>query len=282
MGLHNSWATAPVEYRLLSLTILCLGVYICFTPLSKVEGFVGQDRKAFSTASGGEVYDTLYASMYDSLFTRKERVVHEFNTLFEKTDVGKGAMVLDVGSGTGHFCGLLAADHIRCTGMDQSMAMLTKARERYPGVKFVQANAALPSYSYYNTFDVVTCFYFTFAEMTDKQQFLTNAYHWLKPGGKLLLHLADPSKLDPILPVGNVLISVDPQNFSKKKITTTRAVFKNKDYKSDLKEQANDKFLFVETITDKHTGKTRRLERTLVMLPEAAVSAMASSTGFVP
>ena len=69
-------------------------------------------------------------------------------------------------------------------------------------------------------FTDITCFYFTiYYLIKDKNAFLSNCYHWLKPGGKLIMHLVE-KMFDPILPVANPLVMVSPQRYAKKKNNT--------------------------------------------------------------
>ena len=274
----SDWKSIPAAYKCFAALTIALAVYLICSGSTTKEGFEG--KGGFSSASGSSVYDTLYASMYDPIFVRKERVSYELDKLYGRAWITKGSHVLDVGCGTGHLCGMLTQNGVRCTGMDRSKAMITKAQEEYPKTDFVRADATLPSHSYYGRFDAITCLYFTFYEMKDKKQFLENCYHWLKPGGRLLLHKADPSKFDPILPVGNVLINVDPQDYSENKITTTRAVFENKEYKGDLTHKGGPRYVFVETILDRNSGNVKRLERELLIPRITSSTKLAESIGF--
>lgn len=281
MGRYGKSGSIPITYKAFAFLLVSLIIYVSIAPSTAREGFKGGRQGGFKSISGNQVYDHLYASMYDPIFVRKERVVHELNAIYERAGLDKNMQVLDVGSGTGHLCGSLDRDGVSCIGMDKSAAMVQKAKENYPKVAFVRGDATKPAHNYFGKFDVVSCLYFTFYEMKNKQQFLSNCFHWLKPGGVLLIHMADPEKLDPILPVGNVLISINPQNFADKRITTTRAVFENKDYKSDLQARGGENFMLVETIVDRRTGEVKRLERELIMPAVEKATELARKAGFV-
>ena len=59
------------------------------------------------------------------------------------------------------------------------------------------------------------------------------------PGGHLILHLVDKSKFDPILPAGDPFDIVSPQNYAKKRITSTIVKFDDYDYKANFEEIPN-------------------------------------------
>ena len=267
-------------YKLFFLLTIVTAIFLLGSDTTGREGFEDLASEKFRSLSGPAVYDHSYAGMYDGIFVRKQRISHEFNKLFQNTDLSKQTWVLDVGCGTGHLVGRLHKDDIPCVGMDRSEAMLERAKENYPGAKFVLGDATQPSHNYFGKFDVITCMYFTYYEMKNKEQFLRNCLNWLKPGGKLYLHLADSGKIDPILPVGNVLINIDPQDYSEKKITTTRAVFENKQYKGDFQNRGGDNYALVETVVDRRSGHVKRLERELLMPPVKHSVAKAQAMGF--
>jgi SAM-dependent methyltransferase len=51
-------------------------------------------------------------------------------------------LVLDLGCGTGHYAGALAADHLDVIGVDLDESMITAARTRYGGARFAVADLA--------------------------------------------------------------------------------------------------------------------------------------------
>ena len=74
------------------------------------------------------------------------------------------------------------------------------------------------------------------------------------PGGHLILHLVDRSKFDPILPVADVFGGVDPQKYSKKRITSTVASFDTHDYKANFKLDG-DNGIFSISLTSQQTSR---------------------------
>lgn len=75
----------------------------------------------------------------------------------ELTGIGAGTRVLDLGCGSGEFCGLATEAGAQATGIDASAAMVEVARKRAPGAEFhVWPLGKLPWGD--DAFDVVTAF----------------------------------------------------------------------------------------------------------------------------
>lgn len=64
-----------------------------------------------------------------------------------------GQRILDVGCGTGHLTAQIAASGATVVGLDSSATMLAQARAAYPGIAFVEADAA--SFTVDEPFDAV-------------------------------------------------------------------------------------------------------------------------------
>ena len=91
------------------------------------------------------------AATYGVLMARA--TVHATHALLE--GVGPGTRMLDVGSGLGDLCAAAAARGASTTGIDLAPDMVATARERHPGLKFLEGDAeALPFED--QAFDVVT------------------------------------------------------------------------------------------------------------------------------
>ena len=272
-------ATLPLFHKVFLGVVVAVGIYMIVFRNKVTERF--NTRRKFKVVRGNEIYDPLYVGMYDSLLVRKSRLDHEVDEIMKKTQVTSESRILDVGSATGHRCGMLSELGTDCVGFEQSEAMIAKASEEYPDIQFVQGDAGAPNHNYYNRFSQILCMYFTFYEIENQAQFLKNCVHWLRPGGYLVIHLVDVDKLDPILPVGDVLLSVNPQDYAEEKITTTRAVFENKDYKSQFKSKGKNRYALVETITDRENGSVRRNEHELRIPSAAHVTELAKQAGLV-
>jgi ubiquinone/menaquinone biosynthesis C-methylase UbiE len=80
-----------------------------------------------------------------------------YEAVLNKTGIGAGTAVLDIGCGAGMFCELAARRGARVTGIDATAALIAIARERIPHGDFrVGEMEALP-YAH-SAFDVVTGF----------------------------------------------------------------------------------------------------------------------------
>jgi len=83
--------------------------------------------------------------------------------LLELLGPGKGERILDLGCGTGQLTADIAATGVQVVGLDSSPEMLGQARQNYPHLKFVLADAT--SFRFDEPFDAV---------------FSNAALHWVK------------------------------------------------------------------------------------------------------
>jgi SAM-dependent methyltransferase len=97
---------------------------------------------------GGRVFDDQYAESYDLVYQSKnyELEVDAVSRLISQYAANPVRTILDLGCGTGRHAILLAGRGFDVTGVDQSEAMLARARERVAsqeeglGVKFVRGD----------------------------------------------------------------------------------------------------------------------------------------------
>ncbi|MBK8180076.1 MAG: methyltransferase domain-containing protein [Planctomycetes bacterium] len=75
-------------------------------------------------------YESWYATPYGRIADRIEREL----ILELLAPLGPGSSVLEIGCGTAHFSAFLAQAGFRVTGVDPSLSMLSRARERVPAV----------------------------------------------------------------------------------------------------------------------------------------------------
>ncbi len=80
---------------------------------------------------------TQFAAVYDLFFPFKENVYQ-----FLKSFVPSGQQsILDIGCGTGHYCGRFADDGFMVVGIDPDEGMIQKAKELNPQALFYQISA---------------------------------------------------------------------------------------------------------------------------------------------
>ncbi len=107
-----------------------------------------------------------------------------------------GERILDLGCGPGQLTALLAASGAHVVGLDQDGNMLAQAREHYPNIEFVQANAA--DFVLSEPFDAV----FSNAAlhwMKEQAAVIENVARALKPGGRFVAEMGGNGNISRIV-----------------------------------------------------------------------------------
>ena len=234
-----------------------------------------------------EIYDDFYVSIYDDMVFNKHKIDYEIGKIVALTKPKPQSYFLDIGSGTGHHVSNLTANGYKAEGIDLSQSMVTKAKQTYPELNYQTADALTDKLYLAETFDQITCFYFTLYYIKNKKKLFENCMKWLVPGGYFSVHLVNRDKFDPIIPAGNPFNIVSPQKYADKRITTTTVKFDEFVYKSkfDLKEtvtsvEAPNAFL-TETFKNNKDGNVRRHEHKFYMLTQAEILDLAKEAGFI-
>jgi len=264
--------------KIFIVAIIILIIYAFPWIMKKQEGF--ETKKEFSVYKGTNIYDNFYVDIYDDLLFDDLRNNYEIGRIMEHTEPTQQSVMVDIGCATGHRVGALTNLGLNITGVDISPNLVNKAKENYPDSKFIQKDITKSIAFEPSSITHISCLYFTIYMIKNKRTFFQNCNNWLMPGGYLILHLVDRDNFDPILPVGNVFTGVDPQNYSKKRITTTAASFGNYDYnaKFDMKD---DNAYLIETFKSKKDNSIRKNEHHLYMPTQSSIISMAKDAGFI-
>ena len=131
--------------------------------------------------------------MYDDLLQQNQND-YEIGVLLNSPGETEKSSVLDIGFGTGHHVSLMETNGMSAIGIDNSSAMVKQAKANYPQLDFREETVmdqCLYSVHIYILLALILQCIILMIKM-----FLENCYHWLMPGGCLLLNLVDKHKFD--------------------------------------------------------------------------------------
>lgn len=262
------------------LVILLILYRSIHTPQSNREGF--HQKEPFVVKRNEDAMDTFYAEMYDSLHSVNKRVdkelIHILNTTNPST---KHSVFLDVGSGTGHILNELNEAGYNAYGIEKSQQMIDYSKDSYPDIEVLHGDILEPMSFEKHTFTHVLCTYFTIYNLSDKLQFFRNCYHWMQPGGYLIIHLVDKNKFEKIIPHEMAMserTAITPERCNLK----TKAIFTDFEYKGNYElSKQTDEVTFIETMTDLDTKHIRQNEITLHMEDLEVILSYAKRAGFL-
>lgn len=107
----------------------------------------------------------------------------------------KGARIADLGCGSGVFSNVLRQRGYNCTGVDLSPALIRIAKEKYPGIEFIEGDVEhLPFAD--ASFDGVLLAGVVH-HFEEHSAFLAEVKRILKPGGKFVAF--DPNRMNPAM-----------------------------------------------------------------------------------
>lgn len=283
------WATLIV---FLAVAIIIIWIVDFFNKMYKgtSEGFEQESR--FILKQNDEVFeDPFYVGIYDELFYKKLYNSYEVGVILNEIHPTSKDIVIEIGSKTGSYTSALQ-ESCGCNviGLDKSKTMVEYASKKYPNCKFMQGDPLdfMSFSSEYAT--AILLLDFAIYYIKDRRTLFYNCYHWLKPGGYLILHLVNRHMFDPIVPAAKPFTLVSPQSVAKKRITTSDVVFENFDYKSKFEfdqEQGqeqdapkkSDNVTIIETMKDRR-GKVRKNIRSLQMSGQKIIIGEAKDAGF--
>jgi len=279
--------TITNTYNSLSNIVKILAFIVFFLILNHLFKSINPIKESMTTSDsvlfkeGQAVYDDFYADIYDHLVFSGIKNDYEVGTIINKTNPTSSSIIADIGCGTGHHVANLASKNLEVIGIDNSPAMIQKAKESFPNYNFKVGNALDNGLFKMNSLTHILCLYFTIYYFKDKRHFFDNCMDWLMPGGNLIIHLVDRETFDPILPPGNPLYVVSPQRYAKERITKTKIHFNDFVYNANFNlDKENDLAIFEEKFKF-NDGKVRRQQQKLYMEDTSDIMSMAQDCGFI-
>lgn len=222
----------------------------------QIAGSYPESKGMIRWLDNAELYDTFYASVYDNLTQGSVRTQAEIGlALHEWTKRGedlKNFSVLDAGCGTGIACVSLAKMNVKnVVGIDKSSAMINQAKtktvpqttlteQQKDKIEWRTGDLIDPSTSAAGEYTHAIMLYFTIYYMTDKETVFRNLFLWVKPGGKLVIHVVNKHKFDPMLESSSPWLGFSLQKYSKERVTRSEVVFNKFKYvgEFDLQDPA--------------------------------------------
>jgi len=175
-----------------------------FNQSQKKEGFedMVSDSKFSVKSNMNDIYDDFYANIYDELLYYNFKNKYEIGVLLNNTNPTTESIILDIGSGTGHYVGNLASKGYNINGIDISPSMIKKAKQNYPEYEnhFIHGDVLDINVINPNTLTHINCTDFTIYYIKNKSMFFQNCMNWLMPGGYLLVHLVDKNNFNYKIP----------------------------------------------------------------------------------
>ena len=278
------WATLVVFLAVAIIVIWTVNFFYRMRESSSgnLEGFEQESR--FTLKQNEDVFeDPFYVGIYDELFYKKLYNSYEVGIILNEIHPTSKDVVIEIGSKTGSYTSALQQScGCNVIGLDTSATMVDYASKKYPNCKFMQGDPLdfMSFSSEYAT--AILLLDFAIYYVKDRRTLFYNFYHWLKPGGYLILHLVNRHMFDPIVPAAKPLTLVSPQSVAKQRITTSDVVFDKFDYKSKFEFDQGDKndgVTIIETMKDRR-GKVRKNVRSLRMSGQKIIISEAKDAGF--
>jgi ubiquinone/menaquinone biosynthesis C-methylase UbiE len=212
------------------------------------------------------------------------------NEWIKKGEDMKTFEVLDAGCGTGIASVSLAKMNVkRVVGLDLSKEMLVQAKtktvpqttlteEQIEKISWREGDLMNPSACAGGEFTHGIMLYFTLYYVPDKETVFRNLYFWIKPGGKLVVHVVNKHKFDPMLESSAPWLGFSLQKYSDERVVRSEVVFEKFKYSAefDLQDPAAE---FRETFRF-HNETVRRQRHTFQMENIDAIVGIAKVAGW--
>ena len=222
---------------------------IPFHSSSTVEGF--EDGAVVKWLENDTLYDSFYAKLYDQLTQGAPRTQAEVGLVLNEwskrgDDLGS-FRVLDAGCGTGiATCAFAKMNVKKVVGLDRSSAMLEHARSVVlPATTLTPEQRNSLEWREKDLIDSTACgggefthaclLYFTVYYFKDKETLFRNLHLWVQPGGKLVVHVVNKHKFDPMLDSASPWVGgLSLQKYSKERVVKSEVTFDKFKYSGEF------------------------------------------------
>ena len=281
------WAALVLFLAVITITIWGISFFYNVNTVTKNrEGFTQEAN--FILKQNDEVFeDPFYVGIYDDLFYKKIYNTYEVGVIINEIHPTSKDVIIEIGSKTGNYVSAMKSNGYNIVGLDKSKAMVEYASKKYPDCKFIHGDPLeFMNFSSEHA-TAILLLDFSIYYISDRRTLFYNCYHWLKPGGYLVLHLVNRHMFDPVAPAAKPFTIVSPQSVAPARITTSDVVFNNFNYKSkfEIEESGettgtNDTAKIIETMKDKR-GKVRKNVRSMKMTGQKIIIGEAKDAGFM-
>ena len=275
------WMALMLFLAVVIITIWSIGFF--YDGNINKEGFTQEAN--FILKQNDEVFeDPFYVGIYDDLFYKKMFNTYEVGVIINEIHPTAKDVIIEIGSKTGNYVSAMKSNGYNIVGLDKSKTMIEHASKKHPDCKFIHGDPLefMNFSSEYAT--AILLLDFSIYYISDRRTLFYNCYHWLKPGGYLVLHLVNRHMFDPIAPAAKPFTLVSPQSVAPARITTSDIVFNNFNYKSKFENEGNsetnDTAKIIETMRDKR-GKVRKNVRSMKMTGQKIIIGEAKDAGFM-
>jgi len=217
---------------------------------------------------------------------KTRRVSYELKTIIETTQAEQeNSVFLDIGSGTGIVVSELQEMGYSAFGVEQSVAMVLHSQTKHPGLPVKTADVLEnPMLFERGVFTHLLCLYYTIYDFDfkGKMTLFRNSYYWLKPGGFMVIHLADKNLYNATIPSGKENTFGSPQRYADRRITDQLIDFDDFKYRAFYETvTASSKVIMTESFIDSYTDSIRQNERVLYMDEIQEILNLATVVGFI-
>ena len=237
------------------------------------------ENSDFIFNKGNDIWSKFYCSIYDSLMLDNTKNDYEIREIVRNTKMNKKSRILDIGCGTGHHVNMLTNKNLDVVGIDSSIEMINIAKKNFPKCKFY--NSDVMHGNQFSSGDFTHCMmlFMTPYYIADKKAAFHNVYSWLKPKGYMIIHLVNRDKFDPRIEAADPLYKVNPQRYSKERITKSFVKFNDFQYKGEFIENGSGS-KYMETMKQDNGKKAIKNEHNYHMETQKKIINKAKAVGF--